>query len=424
MKNIRYGFRLMWSEAPRLMRRYKTGKVGTFDTFNGHGGVCWGWPKECKLTNAQARAVYFACYNRRRLTVAQMTVVRKSFAYAFELTGGKPGGNFVGVKEVWGVVRQDQLPDSLTTTIPDRIPQPEDLKQAFKKGWSAEHEWSLIKFLGGTVAAWDWTVCGMRSREDIDRVKKSRDHQFNWKQGWESTSFVGGRCKLCGNKKNTRPWRVWTVCLCDAKRHVRPPADFYLKIDVEGNPKVAVEWHTTCPLAALEVLWQLQSGPTQGGPRRYGKWLDSGRFGTSNVNDVVAFAIDWFVAQGVCPEDVRFDTNAGRKSLGRWTERLKVPYDDSVEIHGDLWEVWHDSYESSVPKSSYPTRTQSTNPDKACRALRKFANFCGFGKRLKPKLSRSERLQYHLLKALKGSELANKIASDLPSESESDMDSE
>ena len=73
MKNIRYGFRLMWSEAPRLMRRYKIGKEGTFDTFNGHGGVCWGWPKECKLTNAQARAVYFACYNRRRLTVAQMT---------------------------------------------------------------------------------------------------------------------------------------------------------------------------------------------------------------------------------------------------------------------------------------------------------------------------------------------------------------
>ena len=90
MKNIRYGFRLMWREAPRLMRRYKVRKLDSFDRFNGHGGVCWGWPKECALTNAQARAVYFECYKNRNLTVAQMTVVRKSLAYAFELTGDAP----------------------------------------------------------------------------------------------------------------------------------------------------------------------------------------------------------------------------------------------------------------------------------------------------------------------------------------------
>jgi hypothetical protein len=45
-KQHRYAFRLMWQEAPAVMRRYKFGKVGTFDPKNVHAGVCWAWPRE------------------------------------------------------------------------------------------------------------------------------------------------------------------------------------------------------------------------------------------------------------------------------------------------------------------------------------------------------------------------------------------
>ena len=45
-KQHRYAFRLMWREAPEVMRRYKFGKVGSFDPQNVHNGVCWAWPRE------------------------------------------------------------------------------------------------------------------------------------------------------------------------------------------------------------------------------------------------------------------------------------------------------------------------------------------------------------------------------------------
>jgi len=90
---LRYGFKLMWREVPGTMRKYKVGPLGSFDVHNGHNGVCWGWPRECKLTNTQARAIFYEIYKKRSLTVHQMIVVRKALAYAYELTGGEPKGN-------------------------------------------------------------------------------------------------------------------------------------------------------------------------------------------------------------------------------------------------------------------------------------------------------------------------------------------
>ena len=105
MKQLRYAFRLMWRGAPRQMRRYSIPEEGSFDKHNGHNGVCWGWTKECSLTDTQARAIYNACYDSGKLTMPMMVVVRKGMAYAWELSGHPPGGNYPGVKEVWGVVR-------------------------------------------------------------------------------------------------------------------------------------------------------------------------------------------------------------------------------------------------------------------------------------------------------------------------------
>ena len=127
--------------------------------------------KECKLTNAQARAIFYACYKSRKFTFPMMRTMRKSFAYAFELIGaGKPRGNFPGVNDVWSIIRLDQLPDNITTTIPDRIPQPEEIKVAFTRGWTPDHPWCLMQFLGGMVAGHDWGIFGLRSREDIESI--------------------------------------------------------------------------------------------------------------------------------------------------------------------------------------------------------------------------------------------------------------
>ena len=58
---------------------------------------------------------------------------------------------------------------------------------------------------------------------------------------------------------------------------------------------------------------------------RYGKWLDSGRFGSRNIADPVKFAIDWFQSQGVSPL-LRYDHNSGRKGFARLARHLSLEY--------------------------------------------------------------------------------------------------
>ena len=422
MKQLRYGFRLMWRAAGREMRRYNIPVEGSFDPSNGHNGKCWGWPKECSLTDTQARGVYNACYNSGKLTMPMMIVVRKAMSYAWELSGHLPGGNYPGVKEVWGIVRQSELPGNTMTTIPDRVPQPDELKLAFTKSWVPDGPWSLIEYCQGLVAAYHWAIFGLRSREDISRVKRSVTHYFDWKAGWLATKFVGGRAKLCGAKKGTREWRAWMVCHCKGTKHTRPPPTFYEEIDMAGNPDEPekVNWCTECPLACMELMWQCQN--QAGVPQRcYVKWnAGSGNFGVKNINDVADLAIRWMLHQGACGEATRYDTNAGRKSLGKWTRNLNVPYEESFQLHGDLWEVWHKSYEQAVPKSKYEVRTQSTDADYACCALRKLANWFGRGKKVRPKLDAGQRLQFALLKAMKGGQYARDVANGLACFSDSE----
>ena len=274
-----------------------------------------------------------AIWNKKRLTYHQMIVVRKALAYAYVLAGGEPKGNYKGVKRVWGVVRAELLAAAKGRVLPQRIPSVQDLGTAFTKEWTQEHSLSLVKFSEGVICANDGFVCGMRPNEDVNRVKKSTHHTFDWTNGWQCTSFVGGRAKLAGRKKGKRPWGLWTVCFCTGNQHQRPPARFCRRINHEGNPvdPDEVTWTTTCPLACLELIWQLQETP-----RRYGKWLGSGRFGTSNLRDPIDEAIKWFVAQGVCTEATRFDHNSGRKCCARWTRHLNLEYPHIHQIVGDL----------------------------------------------------------------------------------------
>ena len=59
--------------------------------------------------------------------------------------------------------------------------------------------------------------------------------------------------------------------------------------------------------------------------------------------------------------------------------------------------------------SDSKVRTQTTNPEVACKALRRLANYFGRGRKVKKKLTTSDRLTYHLLKAIKGSAYPDRL---------------
>ena len=64
-------------------------------------------------------------------------------------------------------------------------------------------------------------------------------------------------------------------------------------------------------------------------------------------------------------------------------------------------------YDPDLPKSGYDVRVQSTDPKVCCYALRLFAKvILQRNKKVKPKLGVSDRLNFALLKALKGKKAA------------------
>ena len=105
MSKIRLGFRYMWKATPLQMERARAKRPGEYDPTNHHAGVCWGWPKECTLTDLRASKIFRACVKSNVLTIDQIKVVRKSLAYAFELKGGKKGGNWPCVKGIMATIK-------------------------------------------------------------------------------------------------------------------------------------------------------------------------------------------------------------------------------------------------------------------------------------------------------------------------------
>ena len=126
-------------------------------------------------------------------------------------------------------------------------------------------------------------------------------------------------------------------CLCKGKgHHVRPPDDEWTRTDDDGKQTRPVEWDPSCPLAAVEYVFQHQH--MEDVPKRcYPQFLEKSsagpaRLGGKNIGLPSQAAVDFMEVQGL----PKFDTNAGRKALARWCKKLNVPYKLSVHIHGDL----------------------------------------------------------------------------------------
>ena len=407
----RYGFNLMWRYAPEEMVAAKVKRPGSFETGNIHKGQMWGWKAECNLTDLKVKKIFFRVIHCGELTRPMADAVRKSLSFAYQLVHSDRDDypvkrilkNWPSVFTVWSTIDDDTFkkvtPEA--STIPDRIPTFDENKTAFTKDWSEEHPWSFVRFCSGCLCANDAFVSGPRPKEDIDRVKKSRDHIVVPGEGQMSTGFVGGRAKT----DVTTPWRLWTVCLCPGK-HKSPGAMDRWNIDPKtGNPLEPFQWCSTCPVACFQFL---QSFPNAK-DRRYCKVKLAGTaICKTNEGDIVKFATDWMISQGVCPPESRYSHNSGRRSLARLLSKCQISYADGFEVHADKWQNWQ-GYQNDCPWSSFDRRQQSTDPDVACKALRTIARHFGRGVPIKQPLDTASRYIHNFMKITGHGQLADRI---------------
>ena len=222
------------------------------------------------------------------------------------------------------------------------------------------------------LLAHDTHVWGARSKEGIDRIKKSDDHVFAPSHGWMSTELVGGRAKL-QRRKGIRKWKVYRVCFCEGGQHDPIPQDWDQHLDHLGNPK-NITWTTECPLNMFKAVQDMLPGADC---RTYPKWNpNTAAFGKEcyGKKTTKAEIQMWLNVQGANPDGLTFDSNGGRKSLGNWLGFLQLAYALGFELHGDMWKTWKQYYQFNLaPSPRERSREQSKDPDDCCRALREFA---------------------------------------------------
>ena len=386
MECFRYGFRLWWRGCPKYLRQIGMGKVGSFCKSNHHHGEMFSLPGEFSLTKEQAAKVLFKCYKSKKFTYSQMRTIKKTLSYAYQLQGGIPGKNFETIPGVWLIVREEggTTKPQEHFCLPTRVPLPAELKKAFTTEYREECGWCYVDWNRGLLETWDWGVLGTRSVEGMKRIKTGKQHGIDHREGWGWTALNGGRPKLCVARKGIRQWRVWRVCMCIGGKHIPLPQDAEYTIDKKGNLMEPPNWCTCCPVNAMELQFRLQDhlegerhDDSYSHVRVYRKWDKTRRRAAKDSQgDPVDHALKWLKCQGI---ERDFDTNAGRKALSRWLRELNILHEESVQIHGDLEEVWEKSYQKGLPKTGSKVRNQSDEPDVACSALRKWARFCNRG---------------------------------------------
>ena len=332
-KAYRAGFRLWWRACPDYLLRIGVRGVGEYDPKNQTGGVMFTLPGDIELTERQAGQILWKSYQSRdpHLTQPQLRQVKKTLSFAKQVQGGGPKSQFAQVKATWDACFVENMATSSTSTAaaPGRTPIPAELRTVFGVNWDPNCGQCLIEWSVAQLAAFDWCVNGARPNVDLGRLKWSEVHDFDLAEGWCNTAFKDGRAKLENKKRNTRPWKSWRPCLCSGKRHIPVPEDIEYESWKHGNPTSDITWCTGCPVSALELVLRLQKRlypEDQSGKRGriYRGWSHSRRcFHKENLGSPVGTALNWLRLMGLTRD---FDTNAGRKSLARWTLKLNVPY--------------------------------------------------------------------------------------------------
>ena len=321
------------------------------------------------MTNKAAGEILERVYESGEVSIDQLKQVRHSLSYSYYLATGNGGENWPEVDSQWRSFSLKDLPKPSKKVLPTKIPTPLNLREVSNRQWTPDCGMSLADFEVARLGSWDSHVFGLRPNVDIKKVKDSREHCINASEGYGKTKMIDGRSKLHLQHRGTREWWVYRVCTCKGKH--KGPSERQSRLRKDGNPRSRPTWNTCCPVAAMEFLQHHQGANF----RCYPKWNKTGNYGDTNHGDVPGLANRWLEIQGQSADGAEFDRNSGRKSLARWLAELGVPYKESIHIHGDLEEVWRDSYQDSLHKSHYRVRQQSTDPDTATKGLRRFAKW-------------------------------------------------
>ena len=390
LAKYRTGYTLAWNRDKDYMKGIGLKAPETYNPRNQQGGHMFALPGEVKLSGRQAGQILRHVY-KSGVTQSQLESVSKMLSFAYQLTTGKQG-NYDEVKQQWDAVNPDKLLPPTQKIVAEVSVEPSGLKTAFTTEFDATKGMPYPAWCVGLLLTWDHAVCGSRSVVDLDKIKKSRTHTFVPSEGWMATVLKGGRAKL-ENKKGTRPWSVHRVCCCPKGKHQAIPENW--QRNNQCNP-TEVSWCTTCPLNAFKTVRSLLSEDDY---RTYPAWLPrQQRYSKDNLGEgrMRKLVQSWLDLQGGNPDHLKFDSNSGRKALGKWCAEFQVPYHKSFEVHGDLWCTWKKHYEPMLKRDpAFLRRTQSTLAEECCAALRMFARGIGRGREVRedPKdLSRFEKL--------------------------------
>lgn len=387
-QGYRNGYRTMYRTCPDLCKKLNIPAPDSFSKSNGQDGVIWGWKKECTMTNLKAGKVLLACYRSKKLTLPMLDAVRKSLAYSYQLMGHEVTRykkNWSEVYNVWNAVNEANC-KAKKSTLPVLIPTPEELKDVFTRKWDPNvNEMPFLESVLARRSAFDIFFSGHRPNKDISKIKKSvgyKKHEINVQEGWMWSAFEGGRSKLAGAKKNSRPWRQWARCWCEGGRHVSPTLAHKYKLDDCGNPVDGDPgWDDRCIIAGFEFtcLWfpkkKWRRYPNLKGKGR-GK-SKKGQLGDSDIGSPVKLALKWFADMGQGP----YDTNSGRKAYARLLDKLNICYEWGFENHGDGFGTWEMKYQQGCRRENdnFSRRTQSKDPRVATRALIQISQWMGLG---------------------------------------------
>ena len=213
-------------------------------------------------------------------------------------------------------------------------------------------------------------------------------------------------------------------CWCPGGKHKRVDPNVTHCLGTDGNPLEgdSAPFDERCPLAGWEFT---SSWYAKGAERRYPKWNNgkrSGLYGEENYGDIKNLAIDWMLDQGVGDKELRFDTNSGRKAFAGLCTALGIPYEESMEYHGDLFPTWEKWYQPGcvMLNGNFNRREQSRVPKVALAAVMKFGFWFGLG--TKPPaapLNRVERYMDFMMRKNGWEDEADRIKCNLPDKPES-----
>ena len=380
LTKYRTGYRKAWSvrKCRRYMKSIGLKAPGEYNKRNQMGGEMFSLPSECKITDKQAQKIMMHCIDDKSLTVCNLKDIKKMLSYAYQITQKKKG-NYPGVNWAWTTVDPDEQKPPTRSLIPKVILPPSGLKKAFTTEYGPETDMDYMLWNTRCLLTHDLNVFGCRQKEDINRIRDSESHLVVPSQGWMCTDFQGGRCKLEA-EKGVRPWKLYRRCLCPGGKHKHIPNNWDTYLDKKGNPKrFPLPWCTTCPLNAFSLVkgWSKTN-------RTYPHWTGKRFAPEQNIGEDSRkkHMQKWLDAQGANPDGVQFDSNSGRKALGQWCDEFNVPYEESMEIHGDHWDTWKKNYQPRLRREpELNRREQSADPEACLKALNRFARGIGRGVR-------------------------------------------